>query len=200
MDKKIKAGSKTAEITGKVVALLEPLSSEDRQRVITASLTLLGEVLTGRAPGSGASGPAGQSAGESSKADQNSGDLPVKAKSWLRQTGLTMTQLEQVFNITSDGVTVIASEVPGKNKKEQTHNAYVLQGLSQLLASGDASFDDKSARQLCEDSGCYDANNHSTYMNDKRNVLTGSKKTGWKLTAPGLKHGANLVKQLTKEG
>ena len=107
--------------------------------------------------------------------------------------GLTLAQVERVFDISNQGVTVIASEAPGKNDKQRTHNVYVLQGLSRLLASGEATFDDKDARKLCEDLGCYNKPNHALYMGDKGNLLTGSKGGGWKLTAPGLKHGAELV-------
>jgi hypothetical protein len=110
-----------------------------------------------------------------------------------------LAQVERVFDISNQGVTIIAPEVPGKSDKERTHNAYVLQGVSRLLASGEATFEDKDARKFCEDSGCYNKANHALYMGAKGNVLTGSKKSGWRLTAPGLKHGADLVKQLTKE-
>src|SRR5258708_5437592 len=50
MDKKTNAAPKIAEIAKKIVALLEPLNSEDRQRAITASLVMLGEASTAGAP------------------------------------------------------------------------------------------------------------------------------------------------------
>ena len=199
MDKKTKAGPKIAEIAGKIVALLEPLSSDDRQKVINGSLTLLGEASSGGAPPSGASGSAGRAAGGGAKPDENLSGLSARGTNWMKQNGLTKAQIERVFDITSDGVTIIASRVPGKNNKEQTHNAYVLQGVSRLLASGETTIEDKAARQVCEDLGCYNKANHAAYMSDKGNVLAGSKGSGWKLTAPGLKHGAELVKQLNKE-
>lgn len=198
MDKKTRAGSRIAEIAGKMVTLLEPLESQERQKVINASLTILGEAPS-EALGSRASGDARQTTDGDDKSGQGLSGLPAKANNWARQNGLSTAQLEQVFDITGADMTVIASEVPGKSKKEKTHNAFVLQGISRLLASGDPAFDDKAARKLCEDLGCYDAANHSTYMSDKGNLLTGSKKLGWKLTAPGLKHGADLVMQLTKK-
>ncbi len=195
MDKKTKAAPKIAEIAGKIVALLEPLSSEDRQKAIKASLVMLGEASTAGAQAGGASGsPAGTSA------DPTLIGLSPRGTTWIKQNGLTLAQVEQVFDISNQGVNVIAQKAPGKNRKEQTRNAYVLLGLSRLLASGDATFDDKNARKVCDDLGCYDKTNHAAYMSDKGNVLTGSKGSGWKLTAPGLKHGAELVKQLTNEG
>jgi hypothetical protein len=197
--KKTKAVSKLAEIAGKIVTLLEPLSPEDRQNVINGSLTLLGDAPTGGAPASGASASAGQASGGINEPDHGRNSLPAKATTWLKQNNLTLAQIERVFDITPEGVTVIASEVPGANDKTKTHNGYVLQGISRLLASGEPTFDDNAARKVCQDLGCFNRPNHATYMSDKGNVVTGSKSNGWKLTAPGLKHGAELVKELTKE-
>ncbi len=195
MEKKTKAAPKIAEIAGKIFHLLEPLNSETRHNIIRASLTLLGETST-----HGAAGGAALGATVGSAPDPTLIGLSPKGATWIKHSGLTLAQVERVFDISNQGVTVIASEVPGKSDKEKTHNAYVLQGVSRLLASGDPTFEDKDARKLCEDSGCYNKANHAVYMSAKGNVLTGSKKSGWRLTAPGLKHGADLVKQLTKEG
>jgi hypothetical protein len=86
----------------------------------------------------------------------------------------------------------------GRNKKEQTYNAYVLVGIGQLLLTGDASFDDRAARSLCEKFGCYNSANHSTHLREKGNEFTGTKERGWTLTAPGLKRGADLIKDMHK--
>ena len=86
MDKKTKAGPKTAEITGKVVALLQSLESEDRRKVISASLTLLGETSTTPARNPGAT--------ESERSDQNVGDLPGGWPTLPRGTGLHLSTLE----------------------------------------------------------------------------------------------------------
>lgn len=74
----------------------------------------------------------------------------------------------------------------------------MLVGIAKLLSSGDPSFDDKSARALCETSGCYDSANHAASLRDKGNEFTGTKDKGWTLTTPGLKRGAILIKELNK--
>jgi hypothetical protein len=197
MDKKAKAGPKIADITGKIVALLEPLSAEDRHKVINASLTLLGETPGSEGPAGGAPSGTHRSDDRTDRPGQKLEGVSAKGAGWIRQNGLATAQVEQVFDIESGDI--IVSEAPGKSDKEKTHNAYVLLGISRLLASGDAAFDDKTARKLCENLGCYNKANHSVYMGDKGNVITGSKDKGWKLTGPGLKRGADLVKQLAKE-
>jgi hypothetical protein len=197
MENKKKAGSKIPEVAGRIFDLLEPLTSEERHKVINSTLILLGETPTSPTPGT--QGPSTKPTGDGSKADQNLGGLPERAKAWMKQNQLNLAQVERVFHIAHDGATVIASPVPGKGAREQTHNAYVLQGISRLLAAGDPSFTDKDARKVCQNLGCYSPTNHATYLSDKGNLLTGSKDKGWNVTAPGLKHGADLVKELTKE-
>ena len=183
---------KLGEVVTKIVDLLSPLDSDQRQRAVSASLTILGEAAV--------RGPKGQIEDDENKGAGEAGDLPTKAKTWLRQNGLTLDQLSDVFHITDGTADVIASEMPGKNKKAQSLNAYVLAGLAQLLANGEPTFTDKNARNLCSSSGCYDNANHSATLKDKGNWFTGSKDKGWTLTALGLKHGAQLVKELTGAG
>lgn len=111
----------------------------------------------------------------------------------MRQSNVTTEQLSHVFH----GSEIIAHQIPGTNKREQTLNTYILTGVAQLLQSGEGRFSDDTARQACGQHGCYDTNNHSQTVNKKRgNAFTGTVKTGWQLTTPGLKTGANLVKTI----
>jgi hypothetical protein len=173
----------------KVVEVLSPLSSEDRARVIRAALELLGDPQ--------ARTPPPLVSNEQISDGTELGALPPRAKSWMNQNGISAAELQQFFHVTDGQVEVIAA-VPGRNKKEQTYNAYVLAGLGQLLATGTAAFTDKAARTLCEVSGCYDSANHAAHIKDKGTEFTGSKDKGWTLTAPGLKRAAELVKGLQK--
>jgi len=176
--------SKTAEVVSKFVDLLDPLSPEDRQKVVSAGLTLLGEPQVAKAQG-----------GQSSRDDSG---LPSKAQIWAKQNNVGEDALNQVFHIANGAAEVIASDVPGKSKKEQVFNCYLLTGIAALVSTGDTSFDDQSARTLCQSAGCYDKTNHATYMKDKSNDLAGNKDRGWSLTNPGLKSGAALVKQIAQ--
>jgi hypothetical protein len=184
--------SKITDITTKVVKLLSGLDSEGRQKVIQASMTLLGETTADFSTGVA---KVGNGVLKSTAALPG---LSPKANAWIKQNGLTPAQLEQVFDLDSGSGTVIAGSVPGKSPKHQTIAVYVLRGVAQLLATGDPTFDDKSARKLCEDLGCYNSANHAVYMNALGNNITGSKDRGWKLTAPGMKRGAELIKEMTK--
>lgn len=178
------------EMLGQMIELLTPLSSEERQRMVRASMTFLGEPSV----------VAARLSEEGSGIDDSAGELvlPPRVRMWRKQNGLTDGQLQQVFSFADEKVEVIASEIPGASTKERTVNAYVLAGLAKYLASGEPKFDDKSARAVCSDSGSYDSTNHSTYLKGKGNLFNGSKDAGWALTAPGLKHAADLVKRLAE--
>lgn len=185
MDKNIPVGE-----TMKVVDILKPLSSEDRTRVMRAAMVLLGENESGVAPithvGEGSGGPVGEI-----------GAFPPRARAWMKQNAITPDQLQHVFHV-SDGSAEVIAALPGRNRKEQTYNAYIITGIAQLLLNGTASFDDKTARALCEKSGCYDSANHSAHLRDKGNEFTGTKEKGWTLTAPGLRRGAEIIKDMSK--
>jgi hypothetical protein len=177
----------TAAMT-KIVEILSPLSPEERRRVIGASLTLLGDTPSD----SSVTGPSPQR-----QMGEEAGALPSRAQVWMNQNGLSMDDLQQVCHIADGAVEVIASEMPGKNDKEKTYSAYILIGVANLLASGSPAFDDKSARALCKTSGCFTGGNHATHLGARGNEFTGSKEKGWTLTAPGLKRGAELIKELS---
>ncbi len=116
----------------------------------------------------------------------------------MKQNSISTEQLQQVFHRGDGTVEVIAAQLPGRNKKDQTYSAYLLTGVGQLLLNGNPAFDDKAARALCETAGCYDPNNHSTILKDRGNEFTGSKDRGWTLTAPGMKRAADLIKDASK--
>lgn len=168
-----------------IVGLLAPFNSDERRRAVQAAFTLLGE----SASEVGRQGPGVQ--------DTNGKTLPSRAQAWLRQHGLSRGQVDHAFQVEGDVMELIAAAIPGRTDKERTLNVYVLIGIAQLLATGDSSFDDRAAREACKDLGCFNETNHASYLKDRGNRIAGSKQAGWKLTAPGLAHGAALIKEVT---
>jgi hypothetical protein len=94
----------------KVVEVLTPLSSEDRARVVSAALALLGDVHS-RVPA--------QRLDDQIESDSELGVLSPRTKHWMSQNGISITELQQVFHVADGNVEVIAA-IPGRNKKEQT--------------------------------------------------------------------------------
>lgn len=180
--------SALAAAMAKVVEILLPLESDERKRVVQAAFALLGENASLGSPAAGAL-PAGVDAGG---ADLQ-GISPV-ASAWLTKNKIGREDLEHYLHFDSGKVKVIA--LPGASSKriDQVISAYLISGVAALLETGDASFTDQVARSLCEDQGCYDQTNHAKYLKEFGNRITGSKGSGWKLTAPGLTAAAGLIK------
>lgn len=179
---------KITETTARLVDLLEPFDSVERQRIVKASMMLLGEEPVLSQPGNKLT----------EAADSTESNYAPHAKIWMKQHQISADNLQQVFHVAEGRADVIISEMPGKDQKAKSINAYILQGLANLLVTGDSKFDDKTARHLCAKAGCYSAANHSVYIKGLGNRIAGSKDIGWTLTSPGLKYGAELIKTLTK--
>lgn len=177
-----------ATAMSKVIEVLTPLESDQRKRVIQAAFALLGEESTPKAFGS-------ESSKKTASADEDAIEgVPQAASVWLAKAKITKDQLEQHLHFDGGQVKVIS--LPGNATKriDQVLHTYLMQGLASFLATGDPSFSDKDARELCEHFGCYDHTNHAKYVKEFGNKVTGSKSAGWKLTAPGLMAAADLIK------
>lgn len=182
--------TKPVDAMTKIVAILEPLSSDERLRTVRAAMVLLGE---------SSSNDTFQNTTELvGTPDVTSSDIPSRAQTWMKQNDVTNDEVQQIFHI-SDGTVDVLVQSPGKNKKEQTLNMYVLTGIGQLLATGEPLFEDKVARENCRTAGCYDTGNHSFYMKGKGNLFASAKDKKWTLTSPGLKKGAEIIKEIVKK-
>lgn len=179
---------KTMSAIEGVVRILGPLEMNERQRVLQGALVVLGD-----SSGSLATKP------PDNPTDLSGAEYSPRAGLWMRQNGLSSADIEQVFHIENGHAEVIVSEVPGKDKREKTRNAYVLTGVASLLTQNAPNFTDDGARALCISAGCFDAGNHAKAIKDKGNLFSGSKENGWTVTAPGLKHVAALVKGLAQQ-
>jgi hypothetical protein len=178
------SSQEAVEATGKLVEILARLESEQRHRAVSAAFVLLGE-------------PDGQT---NNRANQQASDAPdgisPKALGWAKKNSVSTEQLEHVFVVETGGVDVIAARAPGKSKRLQTIESYVLCGLRSFLATGESAFTDEDARAVCKKLGAYDGANHFNYVKGLGNLVTGSKEAGWRLTNPGLARGAQIVKQI----
>jgi hypothetical protein len=121
-------------------------------------------------------------------------NLGAKARRWAQTHKVTAEMLQSWFHANSDGkLEVVAAAIPGVNKKEQSINAYVVEGMRTFFETDSYVFGDGPARELCQRYGCYDASNHSKTLGDLKPMITGSKDSGWEITQPGLAHGARLL-------
>lgn len=175
------------EAVPKIVEVLTPLSSEERQRAIAAAMLLFGEPAPSTA------------SGKTPSRDQNlqsEDGVSGKALVWMKKSLITREQLDHVFSIENDSIDVIASKMPAFGKRQQTVQAYIICGLKFFLKTGEPAFSDEEGRELCRKVGCYDVANHTNYRKAFGNFISGSKDAGWRLSNPGLSEGAKIVKLL----
>jgi hypothetical protein len=186
---------KLLDVVNAVVTALEPFDSDERKRIIKAALTVLGED-TPAAAAPAVEKPASNEEPFSSGME----NIHPAAQRWMKTYSITREELEQVFHIEAGGASVLNVQLPGTNKRTNSHYTYMLAAVAGLIGSGEAQVDDKSARALCGTLGCYDSPNHATTMEHIGNLMNGSKANGYKLTAPGQREAATLVKKIAAGG
>ncbi|HYE33509.1 MAG TPA: hypothetical protein VEH27_18960 [Methylomirabilota bacterium] len=172
-----------------VLHALEPLLDQDRERVIDSVRAYFGRTTPVPTPVS-----------SNDRADTSDARISpavnVKASSWIQRSGLSLDDIQQVFTLEESNIEIIANKLPSAKRSDRVVDAYVLVGLQSFLQTGSPNFPDSSARSLCIDHGCYDSTNHSKYLSGAKNLFTGSKDLGWKLTQPGFKHGVDIIRKL----
>jgi hypothetical protein len=189
------AAKKVANVVAGLVRQLEDLTSEERKRAVDAALTVFGDVYQGSSSRAKTTTTQGQGTG----AEEPLKGISVVGSAWMKKNGISQEQIDEAFDFENGKVTLILDAI-GKSAREKTVNTYLLTGVAAMLESGWGSFSDETARTNCESLGCYDKNNHAKYMKkDFGNKITGSKKAGWKLTAPGLTAAAAALKPVERE-
>jgi len=185
-----------AAVVSKMVGDLASLKDdEERERAFAGSRAVLGMTSSMNAPPDTDSQTHEQPPGaQGAKVDGISG----AGSAWLRRRGLSKESIDEYFHI-EEGKVKLTGDAIGSGKRQQTINTYLLSGVVALLESGKPDFTDDMARENCKNLGCYDAANHSMTLTQFGNQITGSKKTGWKLTAPGLNAAAALLKPKQQE-
>ncbi|WP_254513742.1 hypothetical protein [Anatilimnocola floriformis] len=183
-----------ATVVTKIVAELESLNNDDeRERAIAGARAILG-MNPGNSPGA----PRDSSATASGDNAESLEGISSAGLAWIKRNHITGDSLQQHFHVEDGKATLIGSPI-GATKREQSINAYLFTGIAMLLATGKPDFTDKAARDHCTALGCYDSANHSATTTQFGNKITGTKKTGWKLTAPGLTAAAALLKSQKEE-
>lgn len=173
-----------------LVRMLKPLSSEERHRAVSAAMTYLGETYAPNRQ----DGDVGRDGSGGGTAGPDLSTYPKAVGKWMNQNGITSDELDQVVQFNGDGTFAI-HDVPGKTKKEQTLNVYIMAGVCTFLSTGERVFDDATARRFCEDVGCLDKANHAAILSGHGPEFSGDKNKGYNLSNIGLKKGAVLVKE-----
>jgi hypothetical protein len=172
--------------------LLAPLSSDERINATRAALAMHGDDFPSIAPSySSVSGPASDERGF-----PGGKTFGPNAERWVRQNDLRYEDFDEIFDLTGSDVALLAADVPGNTKKDKTGGCYLLVGVANLLRSDEPLFYDEEAVEFCKYVGAYDANNHTANRKAIGNRIIGDRKRGFKLTSPGLREAASIIKSL----
>ena len=171
--------------------LLSPLSPEERLNATRAALAMHGETLSSVPPHS-------RDILEAVSSDDYSQVRTYgrNAERWMRQNDLCYEDFDEVFDISGSEIALLAADVPGHTKKEKTAYCYLLVGVAELLRKDEPLFSDDEAVEFCKYVGAYDANNHTANRRALANRIVGDRKHGFKLTSPGLRDAASVIKSI----
>jgi hypothetical protein len=129
------------------------------------------------------------------EAEENDGISPAGRK-WIRRNGFTVEGLTTIFSIGGEEIDLIAKKVPGDSKSKRMRSVFLLKGLAAYLASGAARFSHKDAKETSLHYDAFDANNFAQNFRLLAAEVSGSKDTGYSLTARGLTAAAEMAKGL----
>ena len=124
--------------------------------------------------------------------------LALWLKKWMQRNGLSMSSLSKIFSVGEDEIDLIAKSVPGKSKKTRTHSVILLKGVAAYLGSGAARISHQQIKETCLHYDAYDSPNFAAYLKDFASEITGTKQSGYTLTARGLAAATELAKEMTQ--
>ena len=195
-----------------VCSALSGLETESQQRIVDYVVRRFGLIIPG--PRANAAAPAGnqsyealatpptetpptehQPPGQIDVTDDTDGISPVAIK-WMQRNGLTVDQLGHVFSLGTDEIDLVAKSIPGTSKRERTNNVTILKGIAAYLSTGAASITAEQIKDACLHYDAYDSPNHAKYLRRMSTELSGSKESGFKLTARGLTAGTELIRKI----
>lgn len=130
-----------------------------------------------------------------SSADEFTGVSPV-AQRWIQRNGLRAEQLSSIFSLGGDEIDLVANKVPGGSSKARMRSVLLLKGVAAYLGGGAARFTHDKVKETCVHYDAYDSANFATYLKKLVAEVSGSKESGYTLTARGLANAVVLVKEM----
>jgi hypothetical protein len=127
--------------------------------------------------------------------DDSDGISPAGRK-WIMRNGLSVDDLSPIFSIGGEEIDLVLKKVPGDKKSKRMRSVFLLKGLAAYLGSGAARFSHADVKETCLHYDAFDAGNFAQYFRGLAAEVSGSKETGYTLTARGLTAAAEIVKQL----
>lgn len=128
--------------------------------------------------------------------DDLEGVSPVAIK-WMKRSGLEASKLSAIFSIGGDEIDLVVKKVPGNSNRARAHSVFLLKGIAAYLAGGAARFTHEQVKETCLHYDAYDSANFAKYIKEFGAEVSGSKETGYTLTARGLAAATQVIQELT---
>jgi len=188
-------------ITG-VYEALKSLDADAQQRVIDYVSRKLHLVPTAGMPrseevpaGSGAGGESFQAATPSGTGDADLEGISPVAQKWMKRNGLRVDQLSTLFSLGVDEIDLVAKKVPGRSKPDKVRSVFLLKGVAAYLSSGTPRVSFEQIREACTHYDAFDTTNFSKHVKALASEVSGTKESGFTLTARGLTEATDLIKK-----
>lgn len=185
---------------------VKELNQEAQIRVIQYVTDKLGIprdlALSGAERVGGARPAGGQILDESKRAEGSAAAAPSAsegispvAERWMSRNGLAAAQLGSIFSLGGDEIDLVADSVPGKSKRQKMLNVIRLKGVAAYLGTGAARVSYEQIKEACMHYDAYDRPNFAKHLKEFAAEVSGTKESGYTLTARGLSAGTKLLKQ-----
>ena len=127
--------------------------------------------------------------------DDADGISPV-AQKWIRRNGLKSAQLSALFSLGGDEIDLVATSIPGKSRADRVRSVMLLKGIAAYLSSGAARVSDDKLREACAHYDAYDVTNFTKQLKAIAAEATGTRESGYTLTARGIAQATELIRQM----
>ncbi len=104
--------------------------------------------------------------------------------------------LSSLFSLGVDEIDLVAKKVPGSNKKDKMLSVFRLKGVAAYLGAGVARFTHEEVKEACVHYDAFDTNNFAAYLKSIASEVSGTKESGYTLTARGLTEATEMIKGL----
>jgi len=131
--------------------------------------------------------------------DESLEGISSVAKKWMRRSSLSPTALSKLFSLGIDDIDLVAKAVPGESKKERMHSIFLLEGIAAYLGTGVARFTHEKVKEACLHYDAFDNANFAKHYRDFSTEVSGSKDSGYTLTARGISAATDLIQQMASQ-
>lgn len=119
------------------------------------------------------------------------------APAFFARQNITEEEWQKVFHIEGNQCSIIVDELKERTRSRKQVKLALLEGVKELLESGEATITKENLVELCKKYDAYDSPNFATHMKKQRSLFL-AKGDNWSLTKPGEKRAAEVVKELSQ--